>query len=672
INTPVAKKTRSAARLKSCDEELQTKTPNASTSMRLLSETPRRSARKSVRPPKDYTDIIENNGMRSARKDNSNKMLTPIDAVGEAETVEDVTHKWSAVDVGRASRKRTRKAKRAASKKAKLQVELEGQAEDNDENQEEQEMSLKDATISEIVTDAKQSSVKKAATKFTGTEAEATAKAETVPEVENETSAVPVAELAIKSSTVPASEVTVTAAIETVKAVETVVEVEALNHSLDAPAMLVTAEDMNDLGLSPLTKQEELVKLDDDENEEMPSLILLDDEDPAEALNRTFEIDETEEEQSNELPQSPLMDLEMPKLQMSPEVPIKVVLTDENEAETTLLKASDTPKSTKLQAYKFPTPFKSKSKLNLKFGDIKNSNKKNILNSSTACRSRRSKSVCDLTQEQPKTVSFYSPIEVSTVSDIDKRWEGFNTSHVTKRRKRSKSLDTSIVKSKIPRPKFFGANKAPLPLPVKMKARTKLPNFAAIHQKHFSKMENLVDHIERKAVRAKELTSSAKKIISGTTASAQKSSAKKLPLNNTLAAVRVPPKAQKKIALSESLMTPMKNEEAERKRNLPTPRNIIVAQPQQAMTSSRLPLLTKPAVQKAKIVTSTAATNVATKPAVAASSIVQNKLEARRKRHMEMFKGRTTKENRSDLIRGVRSNRRFELQMEHRRQMNEN
>jgi len=38
---------------------------------------------------------------------------------------------------------------------------------------------------------------------------------------------------------------------------------------------------------------------------------------------------------------------------------------------------------------------------------------------------------------------------------------------------------------------------------------------------------------------------------------------------------------------------------------------------------------------------------------------------------MEMFKGRITKENKGELIRGVRSNRRFELQMQHRRLMDE-
>ena len=42
-------------------------------------------------------------------------------------------------------------------------------------------------------------------------------------------------------------------------------------------------------------------------------------------------------------------------------------------------------------------------------------------------------------------------------------------------------------------------------------SRTKLPNFAAIHQKNFEKMESLVDHVNRKAERAKLLTNSASK-----------------------------------------------------------------------------------------------------------------------------------------------------------------
>ncbi|KAH8414657.1 hypothetical protein KR215_011274, partial [Drosophila sulfurigaster] len=739
--TPVAKHTRRATRLKSCDEELQPKTPNASTSMRLLSETPRRSARKSVRPPMDYEDIIENNLMRSARKDNNNK--TVIDADVETEDApEEETHKWQAAEVGRAARKRGRKAKRMANKKAKLQQEEEqtteaadeDNAEDNEEEVEvptvelvpsakkqssvtktaskvavatleiEAEEAVKVATVieekeeieeptAELVSSAKkQSSATKASKVADATleiEAEVVVKAATVIEVEEEETAAIVPEVEVKekpetvteavlesvpedegtdevageekaSTALEAPETLTVHTAEVIVMPSTVHEV-CLDQSLEVLPAGVTAEVMHDLGLSPLNKPDEVVKRDDDDVEEMPSLIVLDDEDPAEEQNGTFEIEESPEKQPDELPHSQFLDIEMPTLQMSPEVGIKVVLTDENDENKTILKAMGTPKSSKSKAYKFPTPFKSTSKMNLNFTDVKSTIKKKILNADVSRSSRRSKSVCDLTQEQTKTVSFYSPIEVSTVSDIDKRWEEAN---FTSQEYSPNFLDLtqfSFIE-------FYGITKAPSPMPVKLKARTKLPNFAAIHQKHFSKMENLVDHIERKAVRAKELTSSAKKLIPGN------SSAKKLPTNSSkLTSDEARPKAIKNIG---TLMTPMKPEEAERKRKLPTPRNIMVVQPQQVVTSSRLPLLTKPAASKPKIITKAATSVVpssaAKKPAMAASAIVKNKLEERRKRHMEMFKGRTTKENRSDLIRGVRSNRRFELQMEHRRQMNEN
>lgn len=46
-------------------------------------------------------------------------------------------------------------------------------------------------------------------------------------------------------------------------------------------------------------------------------------------------------------------------------------------------------------------------------------------------------------------------------------------------------------------------------------SRTKLPNFAAIHQKQFKKMENLVEHVSRKEERSKKLINSATKLKPG-------------------------------------------------------------------------------------------------------------------------------------------------------------
>jgi len=214
---------------------------------------------------------------------------------------------------------------------------------------------------------------------------------------------------------------------------------------------------------------------------------------------------------------------------------------------------------------------------------------------------------------------------------------------------------------------FFPVIKAPTP--IKLKTRTKLPNFAAIHEKQFNKMESLVDHVERKAVRAKELTNSARKMINGNS-SAQKSSAKKLPTTNTMVTNRPRPQAVKKIMMPSDLLTPMKPEEVERMKKLPTPRKIIAVQPK-----SRLPLLAKSVTKVFSGISTASApapsSNIRKAGPAAAIAPHQSKLEARRQRHMEMFKGRITKENKGELIRGVRSNRRFELQMQHRRLMDE-
>ncbi|KAL7729875.1 hypothetical protein ACLKA6_014725 [Drosophila palustris] len=716
-NTPVAKKTRSFARLKSTDDDLLAalpKTPSGATSNRLLSETPRRSSRKSVRPAMDYEDIVENSLLRSASKAKNDVAAAPADSAEEEEAT---AQKWNAAEVGRHSRKRGRKSKRVTSKRAKKEEkeehkekevgkeecaivektledkctmeaeelvvrytmevkvqeeectmkpmeqeelplqesqaeedvkesqEEDAQREDSQELKKQEELKLQETHTGEDVKDSQE----KDAQREEPQEKDSPHKEQSCEDKVTELNVESVPEIVISSSSPEDAN----------KSVETTVSTVAG----------VAIEDMDELGLCPLSADESDDKPEEEHNEDMPSLVVLDDEDPTDELNRTFEIDsptdngnDAVEQQIDEHEQ---MDIEMPKLQMSPEKPIKIVLTNENNGDRTLLRMDNSLTSPSAKPYRFPTPFKGTSKMNFKFTA---GNTAESLELEESCRGRRrSKSVCSINADKAKTVSFFSPIEVTLVNDIDKRWEKFNISHVTQRRKRSKSLDAPLPKSRIPKPKFVPLIKAPTP--VKLKTRTKLPNFAAIHQKQFNKMENLVDHIERKAVRAKELTSSAVKLANNNAQSAQKSSAKKLAMSNVIAAERPRPRAAKKIELLSNLLTPLKPEEILRQKNLPTPRNLIQQQPR-----SRLPLINKP-VQKIFSSISTApapsSSSIRKPPPTAAPAPVQSKMEARRQRHMEMFKGRTTKENKVDLIRGVRSNRRFQLQMEHRRQMNE-
>lgn len=235
---------------------------------------------------------------------------------------------------------------------------------------------------------------------------------------------------------------------------------------------------------------------------------------------------------------------------------------------------------------------------------------------------------------------------------------------MTQRRRRSKSLD-----SRIPKPstcfisdhffvwltnivlfvEFMALPKSNTP--GKLKARKKVPNFAAIHQKQFDNMENLEEHIERKKARAKELTSSALKQLPRV-----ESVQKKVP---AAAAVRTArPKAVKKIEIPTNTpqkrmvaLTPMKVDAIPRQKN-------------EIQIKSRLPVPTV-----TNVFTSTSVPGVPSQPVD--RDLLQNKVEARRQRHMDMFKGRKIKEKKTDIIRGVRSNRRFELQMKHRQQLDE-
>ncbi|EDW59132.1 uncharacterized protein Mink [Drosophila virilis] len=660
-NTPVAKKTRRTAQLKRNEEILNNdsvleddvfvaapKTPTAA--IRLAGETPRRSTRKSVRPPMDYGDIVERSLMCSASKDKKDTA-----AVEPEEQEDQPAQKWTAAKVGRHSRKRNRKTKRAGNKKAKTEKES-GDREEIKERAEPLE-----ATVTATVKPAKaDSDTEEAATAEAGA---AAAEAVTVlpqPRDNDEVATQSPVGINHKSLKATAAEIELALCPEiignAVAAAAAPIQ-EPIAAVKAHQAARVRAVDMDELGLCPLDAEEPLTG-----DDEMPTLALDDDDDePESVLNRTFNADE----QSN-------VDEDMPTLSI-----FEQKSNDEELKQSVAHMKS--PSSTK--AYRFPTPFKYNSNPKFQFttsptafpltAQGNNSHNYN-LEVPRSSRRNRSKSASGLNETKAKTVSFFSPIEVTVVSEIDKRWDALNSSHVTQRRKRSKSLDESRHQvSRIPKPTQYPPIKAAV-TPNKLKKRTKLPNFAAIHQKHFEKMENLVEHIERKAVRAKVLTNSAVKQQQQTIASAQKSVVKKL----VPAAERS--RAFKKIDVPSYTLTPLKPEELMRQKQLPTPRKIMGV----TLPKSVIPIRSGQAGNnpKPKFNLSTAVAPKLFIPAPSATSGQNlktgesklNKLETRRQRHMEMFKGRNVVEKRCEFVRGVRSNRRFELQMQHRRQLDEN
>lgn len=183
-------------------------------------------------------------------------------------------------------------------------------------------------------------------------------------------------------------------------------------------------DDFDELGLKPLNRDEE-------QEEDMPSLILLDDEMGEEhdddVLNRTFdaEPEDAVEQPETENSQKP-----------EPVAAIKIVLTDSQDQKSTILNPNNNSilVTNKPKAFKFPTPLKANSKPNLMFSVANTSARKTQLalynkelEDSCSIR-RRSKSFTDFTETRNKTVTIFSPIEVMSTADIDKRWNCLDVS----------------------------------------------------------------------------------------------------------------------------------------------------------------------------------------------------------------------------------------------------
>ncbi|XP_017052505.1 uncharacterized protein LOC108095772 [Drosophila ficusphila] len=753
--TPIAKKTRRAVlRRMNATSESETltspdppKTPGTLGNPRQTAETPRRSCRKSVRPPIDYDDII----VRSAKKVFAE---APED---KPEDEEGSTQKWSVAEVGKNSRKRSRKSKRVATKKQKTEKEdpldevhenpksqqkiPEGEVEQRpiEENiaemQAEENVKMeKTPTIKASKTDDKpQKPVthEKAASKFMSmvaeadidelglcpldnddheegdlkTQAEETIKTASQDVSENEevqtklVAEADIDELGLcpldndshqGSDLKTHAEKTIKTASQDVsenEEVETKLRLRSLDKSKSQYSEnnepIKTFAQIQEKEISVIDKENE-IGADDDAfpEEEMPPLLMdiEDHEEPNKSqLNTTFDADDKLNADESLIlivnpdkqPEASTSDLDASVILVvspdkkpdicapNPEIikeksTIKVVLTTADDQNQTLLNLADlasprASKPKKNKGFRFPTPYKGKPML--KFTETSEELRNlGIKKEDPKYERKRSKSASDWNDTMSRTVCFQSPIEIVHVDDIDERWKGLQKSNVNSRPRRSKSLDENRCNvSRIPKP-----SRGILPLnrtitPSKLNKRTKMPNFAAMHEKQFAQMESLLDHVERKAERAKVLTNSVKKQLPG--------SAAKKPQSVTSASVHTHPKALKKIDMTSD-------------------RTIVV--PAEKLNSSRLPLkITAPAH------------NVVAKPAFNLSTTTvksfnatftgrplesqDNKLAERRQRRIEMFKGRTTKDQKEkgQFIRGVRLNRRFELQMQHRRHLEE-
>ncbi|KAH8363121.1 hypothetical protein KR084_005564, partial [Drosophila pseudotakahashii] len=689
VGTPVAKKTRRAVlkrnnAISEKDSPTQPdppKTPGTPGGIRpTTTETPRRSCRKSVRPAIDYDDII----VRSAKK------VIAAAPADDPEDEEPSTQKWTAAEVGKNSRKRSRKSKRMTTKKQKTEKAL---SEDKIEEQQETELEVPQEKVEETQ-DQEESPNQEETTEVVEKVKQSPKAAENQDKEPNPikyaVSEADIDELGLSPLEMDSQE---EEEEKDIQDKQEVVQDEAKLSPVEDKDDQAEKDEQADKTAEPAGQNEEnIISVVTEEQaileEEMPSLLVENedlDEPEKSPLNTTYDADEKKdgdasvvlvvspdkqpEVSTSDLDASVILVVNSPDKQQDVSVrkpnipeekpPIKVVLTTADEQNQTLLNLADvaSPKGSKpikSKGFRFPTPYKARPMF--KFTDTMEAFKEDqkikkfIEPEEPKNERKRSKSASDWNITMSRTVTFQSPIVIATVEDIDERWKGLQKDNVNHRRRRSKSLDENRCKvSRIPKP-----SRGIIPLnrtitPSKVNKRTKMPNFAAMHEKQFAKMESLLDHVERKAERAKVLTNSVQKQLPGSTA-------KKLQ-SFTSVEQRERPKALKKI-------------------NLTADRTMVIEHPSDKLNTSRLPLkTTAPALNVApkpafNLSTSTVKTFNATFSSRPAES-QDNKLAERRQRRIEMFKGRTTKEQKEkgEFIRGVRLNRRFELQMQHRRHL---
>jgi hypothetical protein len=302
---------------------------------------------------------------------------------------------------------------------------------------------------------------------------------------------------------------------------------------------------------------------------------------------------------------------------------------------------------------------------------------KSILKSS---RRKRSLSVTDGESFMQKKVDFMSP-QIMNIDMIDEKMlQSF------KEEKESSKLQQALASGcgggGMLRKRSLSETGTP------GKAKIKVPNFKAIHEQQFRKMESIVDHAQRRAERAKRLATPSKiSSLPKIKETAEQNAISKIPTRKPLA----------KVSSTENILHGIKARTIKRSNSAETnPR---------PFSSSKIPNL-KEAVNnfgsgkkilprildtKTTAVSKLTATNskvppvskfTATKKPVVSSTIpkagssvqsMRAKVEERREKNVSLYKGNSSKtgldhrKKNENALKGVRLNRRFELQMQHRR-----